>query len=146
MIVTRLEPPLPLSMKVTKTGSSEKALCAEAVIHLGAMHRDSLRSGLQHHGDLWLVRVALTSPAVESKVEPTGTPTKSQGESEEDSMDSNPSLEMIEVDQPYCQLLRETNLLGGRQCAVIKQWMRGVKPKTLWEVNCIVYAATPEVS
>ena len=46
MIVTRLEPPLPLSMKVTKTGSSEKALCAEAVIHLGAMHRDSLRSGL----------------------------------------------------------------------------------------------------
>lgn len=66
----------------------------------------------QHHGDLRLVRVALTSPAVESKVEPTGTPTKSQGESEEDSMDSNPSLEMIEVDQPYRQLLKETNPVG----------------------------------
>ena len=69
-------------------------------------------------------------------------------------MDSDTGLEeMVEkVDQHYRRLLRDTNLRGrstkwpgvrvdGRQRAVINQWMQGVKPKTPWEVNCMVYAA-----
>ena len=97
----------------------------------------------------------ITTTAVGSEGEPTGTPTEPQGESEEASMDSDPDLEELvrKVDHHYRQLLRETNLRGrrstkwpgvrvdGRQRAVINQWMKGVKPKTPWEVNCMVYAA-----
>ena len=70
-------------------------------------------------------------------------------------MDSDPDLEELvqKVDQHYRRLLRETNLKGRRstkwngvhayskQRAAINKWMRGVKPKTPWEVNCMVYAA-----
>ena len=57
------------------------------------------------------------------------------------------------VEHHYHQLLRETNLRGrrkikgpgvrvdSRQRAAINQWMQGVKSKTPWEVNCMVYAA-----
>ena len=56
----------------------------------------------------------LTTSAVGSKGEPTGTPTYPQGESEEVSMDSDPGLEELvrKVDQHYRQLLRDTNLRG----------------------------------
>ena len=97
----------------------------------------------------------ITTSAVGSEGEPTGTPTGLQGESEEVCMDSDPGLEGLveKVDQHYRKRLRDTNLRGrrstkwlgvcmdGRQCAVINQWMQGVKPKTPWEVNCMVYAA-----
>ena len=70
-------------------------------------------------------------------------------------MDSDLGLEELvrKVNQHYCRLLRDTNLRGrrsiklpgvcvdGRQHAVINQKMQGVKPKTSWEVNCMVYAA-----
>ena len=72
-----------------------------------------------------------------------------QGEPEEEFVD-----ELVrKVEHHYRQLLRETNLRGrrstkwpgvrvdGRHCAAINQWMRGVKPKTPWEINCMVYAA-----
>ena len=97
----------------------------------------------------------ITTSAVGSEGEPTGTPTGPQGESEEVCMDSDPGLEEIveKVAQHYRRLLRDTNLRGrrstkwpgvrvdGRQRAVINQWMQGVKSKTPWEVNCMVYAA-----
>ena len=86
--------------------------------------------------------------------DPAGIPVMPQGELEEESMDSNPDLEelVLKVDQHYRRLLRETNLRGSRstkwtvvhvdsrKCAAINKWMGGVKPKTPWEVNCMVYA------
>ena len=90
----------------------------------------------------------ITTSAVGSDGEPTGTPTYPQGESEEVSMDSDPGLEEVvrKVDQHYRQPLRDTNLRGrrstkwpgfcvdGRQRAVINQWMQRVKSKrsTAW--------------
>ena len=58
----------------------------------------------------------ITTSAVGSEGEPTGTPTGPQGESEKVCMDSDPGLEELveEVDQHYCQLLRDTNLRGRR--------------------------------
>ena len=70
-------------------------------------------------------------------------------------MNSDPDLEELvrKVNHHYRKLLRDTNSRGrrstkwpggrvdGRQRAVINQWMKGVKPKTPWEVNCMVYAA-----
>ena len=77
-----------------------------------------------------------------------------QGEPEEESMDSNPDLEelVLKVGQHYRRLLRENNQRGrstkwngvcldSRKRAAINNWMRGMKPKTPWEVNCMVYAA-----
>ena len=97
----------------------------------------------------------ITTSAVGSEGELTGTSKDPQGESEEVSMDSDLGLEELvrKVNQHYRRLLRDTNLRGrrsikwpgvcvdGRQHAVINQWMQGVKPKTSWEVNCMVYAA-----
>ena len=97
----------------------------------------------------------ITTSAVGTDGDPVGVPPEPQGESEEESMDSDPDLDEIvrKVDHHYRQLLRDTNLRGrrstkwagvrvdGRQRAAINQWMRGVKPKTPWEVNCMVYAA-----
>ena len=70
-------------------------------------------------------------------------------------MDSNPDLDELvqNVDHHYRQLLRDTTLqerrsmkwpgvhVEGRQHVAINQWIRGVKPKTPWEVNCMAYAA-----
>jgi hypothetical protein len=81
-----------------------------------------------------------------------GRPVDTQGEPEEDVLDSDPELrELVEkVDRIYRQLLRQGGNLRGRRStkwrgvrvdadrhAAIDQWMKGVKSKTLLEVNCI---------
>ena len=95
----------------------------------------------------------ITTSAVGATRDPVGS--SPQGEPEEEPVDSSPDLDELvkQVVHHYRKLLRETNLRGrrstkwpgvrvdGRQRAAINQWMRGVKPKTPWEVNCMVYAA-----
>ena len=94
----------------------------------------------------------ITTSAVGNDGDPSGEKPAPQGEPKEESMDSAPDLDELvrKVEHHYCQLLRETNLRGrrstkwpgvrvdGRQRAAINQWMRGVKSKTPWEVNCMV--------
>ena len=84
----------------------------------------------------------ITTTAVGSEGDLTGSPTEPQAESEEASMNSDPDLEELvrKVNHHYRKLLRDTNSRGrrstkwpggrvdGRQRTVINQWMKGVKP------------------
>ena len=94
------------------------------------------------------------SPRVGIAGDPTGFPVMLQGELKEESMDSGLDQEelVLKVAEHYHQLLREKYLRGrsiqwpgvrvdSRRHAVINQWMKGVKPTTPWEVNCMVCAA-----
>ena len=70
----------------------------------------------------------IATPAVGSEGKSIVTPTEPLGVSEEDSMDSNPSLEerVRNVDQHYHQLLRETTWYFSYKGRSLHEWVPSV--------------------